>query len=237
MAEQLFLVPIKILCKQKQFSIFPPTSVYNDTYTEEVIAADGSTLMVDILEKGYIAAVEKAKNDVLNDIYLYFEQTDEKPSFQDYLKRTGSHFEQIWRLAWKSKTVQRMNRHEKLRFLEKRGLSADGLSKKGINKLIEQELEGYRTFDLQDWVIDYFKQSPHLWDKLYEDVKVKKQKAYFEANVLRKSMLDSLMQARMKLYISLRADVAKHLAFELDGIPKAKLHGAKDLAGFILFGD
>ncbi|PQD94378.1 RNA helicase [Pradoshia eiseniae] len=122
-----------------------------------------------------------------------------------------------------------MNRHEKLRFLEKRGLSADGLSKKGINKLIEQELEGYRTFDLQDWVIDYFKQSPHLWDKLYEDVKVKKQKAYFEANVLRKSMLDSLMQARMKLYISLRADVAKHLAFELDGIPKAKLHGAKTL--------
>ena len=186
--------------------------------------------MVDILEKGYIAAVEKAKNDVLNDLYLYFEQTDEKPTFDEYMRYTGGRFEQIWRLAWKSKTVQRMNRYEKLRFLESRGLSADGLSKKGINKLIEQELDGYRTFDLHNWVVDYFKQSPHLWDELYEDVKVKKQKEYFETRILKDSMLDSLMQARMKLYIFLRADVAKHLAFELEGIPKANLHGAKTLA-------
>ncbi|WP_455660614.1 DEAD/DEAH box helicase [Pradoshia sp.] len=185
--------------------------------------------MVDILEKGYIAAVEKAKNDVLNDIYLYFEQMDDKPSFNEYMRYSGGHLEQIWRLAWKSKTVQRMNRYEKLHFLESRGLSADGLSKKGINKLIEQELEGYRTFDLHEWITDYFKQSPHLWDELYEDVKVKKQKEYFETHILKEHMLDSLMQARMKLYISLRADVAKNLAFELDGIPKAKLHGAKTL--------
>ena len=166
---------------------------------------------MDLLNKGYKEAVDKAKKDILNDIYLFMEESETKPSLNDYIESRQSILNQIWNLAWKSKTLQRMNKYEKHTFLEQRGIVTDGASKKTINKMVEQELTGLKTFDMKSWLHDYFGESNQLWDELFETVKLKRLKSHFEDTILKDAASEILIHNKLYFYLKLRFKIAEYL--------------------------
>ena len=170
---------------------------------------------MEILNRGYKEAVEKAKNDLLNDIYLYMEESEAKPELEEYLDSRERYMNQIWNLAWKSKTLQRMNKNEKVKFLELRGIDTNGASKKTINKMVEQELIGLRFFDLKSWILDYFDKNNGQWDELFETVKLKRRRENYENTVIKDAALLALSSNKLKFYLELRYKIANYMHKEI----------------------
>ncbi len=188
--------------------------------------------IMDILNKGYKEAVEKAKNDILNDISLYMEESETKPAIHDYLESRERYFDQIWNLAWKSRTLQRMNRAEKIKFLGLRGIETEGASKKAINKMVEQELSGLKSFDLKSWIQDYFGETDERWDELFETVKLKKLKGNYENTVIKDEALSILSSNKLYFYLKLRYKVANQLQRDIanvKGFKQAQFETLNDL--------
>src|SRR4051794_31393919 len=115
----------------------------------------------------YLAAVERTKQKVHDDIISYMQVNETMPSIEDYMRERKHYIEQIWVNIWINHASNKVTRVEKKRFLDAKDIQVDDVDRKTINQLFRSEMKTYQPFIVEKWLYEKYAMQSEQWAKLY----------------------------------------------------------------------
>lgn len=185
-----------------------------------------------LLQKIHDESIVHTKMKIHQDIESFFEQQEERPNFEEYLRARGHYLDQIWVNVWLTRVSNQVPRVDKKDFLQDRGIETEGMARKMIDHLFRTEVREYAPFKVTDWLEETYAQEFEKWNDLYDHTmeQVQKRKEATQKLIKKESVLEAIKEKALDvfssgyqgLYLYIRYLVGLQMKADLQSKPRYK---------------
>jgi ATP-dependent RNA helicase SUPV3L1/SUV3 len=156
------------------------------------------------LEKIHGESIVHTKMKIHQDIESFFEQQQDMPTFEEYIRTRGHYLDQIWINVWLTRVSNQVPRVDKKEFLQELGIDTEGMARKMIDHLFRTEVRDYEPFKVTDWLEETYGQEYEKWNDLYNLTmeQVQKREEASQKLIKRESVLEAIEDKASEVFSS-----------------------------------
>jgi ATP-dependent RNA helicase SUPV3L1/SUV3 len=156
------------------------------------------------LEKIHGESIVHTKMKIHQDIESFFEQQQDIPTFEEYIRSRGHYLDQIWVNVWLTRVSNQVPRVDKKEFLQELGIDTEGMARKLIDHLFRTEVRDYEPFKVTDWLEETYGQDYEKWNDLYKLTmeQVQKREEASQKLIKRESVLEAIKDKASEVFSS-----------------------------------
>ncbi|WP_066048286.1 helicase-related protein [Robertmurraya korlensis] len=156
------------------------------------------------LEKIHGESIVHTKMKIHQDIESFFEQQQDIPTFEEYIRSRGHYLDQIWVNVWLTRVSNQVPRVDKKEFLQELGIDTEGMARKLIDHLFRTEVRDYEPFKVTDWLEETYGQEYEKWNDLYKLTmeQVQKREEASQKLIKRESVLEAIKDKASEVFSS-----------------------------------
>ncbi|MGG7618349.1 helicase-related protein [Bacillus coreaensis] len=185
-----------------------------------------------LLQKIHDESMVHTKMKIHQDIESFFEQQEERTTFEEYLRTRGHYLNQIWVNVWLTRVSNQVPRLDKKEFLQDRGIETEGMARKMIDHLFRTEVREYEPFIVTDWLEETYAHDYDKWNDLYDRTmeQVQKREEATQKLIKKESVLEAIKEKAsfvftggyQSLYLYIRYLVGLQMKADLQAKPRYK---------------
>ncbi len=179
-----------------------------------------------LLQKIHDESIVHTKMKIHQDIESFFEQQEERPTFEEYLRARGHYLDQIWVNVWLTRVSNQVPRVDKKDFLQDRGIETEGMARKMIDHLFRTEIRDYEPFKVTDWLEETYAKEYEKWDDLYDRTieQVQKREEATQKLIKKESVLEAIKEKASDVFSSGYQSLYLYIRYLIGLQMKADLH-------------